>query len=272
MLARPLKIPELPWPIGISINMYKNLFNLKNKVVVICGAGGLLGRELVSCFLEHDAQVIALDISNFKHDNSSVLSLIMDINDANSVESTLDRIFKEFGKIDAWVNCAYPRTSDWNKNLEESSLEWFNKNTEIHLGGYYLVSKNVLEKMKPQGFGSLINFSSIYGIVGPNFSIYEGLSINNPVAYSAIKAGIINLSRYLATYYGPFGLRINCVSPGGVYDKQNAEFVKRYNQLTPMRRMAEKEEIAGGVLFLASDAASYVTGQNLIIDGGWTAQ
>ncbi|MBY0518481.1 MAG: SDR family oxidoreductase [Bacteriovoracaceae bacterium] len=251
--------------------MYKELFDFKDKVVVVCGAGGLIGKELVQCFIEYNAKVVAIDINKIRHENTDVLCLQMDINSEHSVSTALDNIFKKFGRIDSWVNCAYPRTSDWNKSVEESGPEWFNKNTEIHLGGYYLTSRAVLERMKVQGEGSLVNFSSIYGVVGPNFNIYEGLSINNPVAYSAIKAGIINLSKYFATYYGPFNLRVNCVSPGGVFDNQDSVFVKRYSALTPMRRMAKKQEIAGSVLFLSSNAASYITGQNLLIDGGWTA-
>lgn len=259
-------------PIGACEMNYQNLFNLQGKKVVICGAGGLIGKELVSCFMAHKAEVIALDLKKPVGQPAGVLVLEADINSENSLTANLDQIYKEKGAVDCWINCAYPRTSDWGKSLEEANLDWFNKNNELHLGGYFLSSKMILERMKSQGKGSLVNFSSIYGVVGPNFTVYENLPMTNPVAYSAIKAGIINLSRYLATYYGPQGLRVNCLSPGGVFDNQNPEFVKRYSQLTPMRRMAKKEEIAGAAVFLASDASSYMTGQNLVVDGGWTAQ
>lgn len=250
--------------------MYKNLFNLEGEVIVICGAGGLIGKELVSCFEAHGADVIAADLridgGLFKQ------GIELDINIEDSMSKALDEIYQKKGRLDSWVNCAYPRTSDWSKTLEDSSLEWFNTNTEIHLGGYFNASKLVLERMKGSRKGSLINFSSIYGFLGPNFSIYKDLPMTNPVAYSAIKAGIINLSKYLATYYGAYNLRVNTISPGGVFDNQNPEFVERYNKLTPLGRMANKDEIAGSALFLAGSASTYISGHNLVVDGGWSAQ
>jgi NAD(P)-dependent dehydrogenase (short-subunit alcohol dehydrogenase family) len=250
--------------------MYKKIFNFESKIIVVCGAGGLIGKELVKCYAELGARVVSLDI-NPCEESSNVTALVCDINSENSVRETVKKIIKDFGRIDSWVNCAYPRTKDWGKTLEEADLNWFNENTQLHLGGYFNVSKIVLEQMKIQKSGSLINYSSIYGIVGPNFSIYEDLPMTNPVAYSAIKAGIINLSKYFATYYGPHGVRVNCISPGGVADGQNATFVERYNKLTPLGRMSTKEEIAASTVFLSSDAASFITGHNLVVDGGWTA-
>lgn len=251
--------------------MYKDIFRFDQKIIVVCGAGGLIGKELVQCYLDHEATVVALDLNEVKFSSDRVHSMICDIGSEASVETAIKRIIQKFGKIDSWINCAYPRTQDWSKPLEEANLEWFNKNTNLHLGGYFNASKLALEQMKKQKFGSLVNFSSIYGMQGPNFSIYEGLPMTNPVAYSAIKAGIINLSLYLSTYYGAYGVRVNCVSPGGVFDNQNEEFVRRYNALTPLKRMAAKTEISGAALFLSSEAASYITGHNLVVDGGWTS-
>ena len=125
--------------------------------------------------------------------------------------------------------------------------------------------------MKRQGGGSIINFASIYGVVAPDFSIYEGTDMTMPVAYSAIKGGIITLSKYFATYYGGDNIRVNAISPGGIFSGQAESFVDRYAQKTPMKRMGTPEEIAGAVVFLSSNASSYVTGQNLLVDGGWTA-
>lgn len=251
--------------------MYKDLFSFKGKTVAICGAGGLIGKEITQCFFEHDANVVMMDINEPQVINDQVLSVQVDINSKESLQKAIDKINKKFKKIDIWINTAYPRTKDWGKSLEDSDIDWFNTNTEMHLGGYFLSSKLALEEMKAKGGGCLINFASIYGILGPNFSVYEGLPMTNPVAYAAIKGGIINLTRYFATYYGPDGVRVNTISPGGVFDNQNEEFVRRYNNLTPLKRMAKKEEIAGPVLFLASDAASYITGHNLVVDGGWSA-
>jgi NAD(P)-dependent dehydrogenase (short-subunit alcohol dehydrogenase family) len=125
--------------------------------------------------------------------------------------------------------------------------------------------------MKVQQFGSIVNLSSIYGTVGPDFTIYEGTNMTMPAAYSAIKGGIVNFSRYLASYYGPYGIRVNCVSPGGILDQQDELFVKQYEKKVPMRRMGLPEDIAPSISFLLSDETKYITGQNLIIDGGWTS-
>jgi len=125
--------------------------------------------------------------------------------------------------------------------------------------------------MKNQQFGSIVNISSIYGTVGPDFTIYEGTNMTMPAAYSAIKGGIVNFTRYLASYYGPYGIRVNCVSPGGILDQQDELFVKQYEKKVPMRRMGLPEDIAPSISFLLSDETKYITGQNLIIDGGWTS-
>ncbi len=126
--------------------------------------------------------------------------------------------------------------------------------------------------MRSQEFGSIVNISSIYGIVGPDFDVYKGTEMIMPAAYSAIKGGVINFSRYLSTLYGPHGIRVNCVSPGGVFNNQNPVFVDQYSQITPLKRMGLSREIAPSVGFLLSDEASYITGHNLVVDGGWTAK
>ena len=125
--------------------------------------------------------------------------------------------------------------------------------------------------MKGQKYGSIVNIASIYGLVGPDFSIYEGTSMTMPAAYSAIKGGVINFTRYLASYYGSFDIRVNCVSPGGIFDKQSSSFVNNYESKVPLRRMGLPEDISPTVTFLLGQEASYITGQNIIIDGGWTA-
>ena len=125
--------------------------------------------------------------------------------------------------------------------------------------------------MKNQEFGSIVNISSIYGTVGPDFTIYEGTNMTMPAAYSAIKGGVINFTRYLASYLGPQNIRVNTISPGGIFDNQPANFVDNYNKKVPLRRMGLPNDITPSVIFLLSDESSYITGQNIIIDGGWTA-
>ena len=139
------------------------------------------------------------------------------------------------------------------------------------MNGYFVCCQKVLKLMKIKKRGVIVNVASIYGILGPNFNLYDGTDMTVAAAYSMIKGGIVNLSRYLSTYYGPYNIRINAVCPGGIFDNQPKKFVKKYNSLTPLGRMADPKDIAGPIVFLCSDAASYITGQVLNIDGGWSA-
>jgi len=254
--------------------MYKELIDFKNKKVVVFGAG-LIGREIIKAFGEFNASVIVIDTLEENEFKSLGLDFHeyykCDVVNKEDVNKVVESIFFKHNKIQSWVNVFYPKNKCEDASIEGAPLEWFNSETKAHLGGYFLVSQSVLKEMSSRGSGSLINFSSIYGFLGPNFSIYEGLDMKNSVAYSAIKGGVINLTRYLASFYGPMGIRVNTVSPGGVFDNQNEIFVKKYSNLTPLRRMANKEEVAMPVLFLASEASSYITGQNIIIDGGWSS-
>ena len=181
-------------------------------------------------------------------------------------------LIDRFGKIDGWVNNAYPRTEDWGNKFEDIKYESWKKNVDLQLGSVFLCCKLVLEHMKKNNYGSIVNIASIYGVIGPDFSIYEGTEMTMPAAYSAIKGGVINFSRYLASYYGKYGLRVNCVSPGGIYNNQNKKFVNNYIKNVPLKRMGMPSDISPAVSFLLSEDSSYVTGQNLIVDGGWTCK
>jgi NAD(P)-dependent dehydrogenase (short-subunit alcohol dehydrogenase family) len=255
--------------------MYKGLFSCKNKVVMITGGAGLIGREIAKGFRDFDATVYIADKSSENveqlSNQSGIRFISLDISDEKSIKMAVDAIVQDKGRVDVLVNCAYPRTSDWGVKLEQIPAQSLMDNLNAHLGGYFLTCRVVAEHMKKERGGSIINFASIYGIVGPDFSIYEGTPMTMPAAYSAIKGGIIAFSRYLATYYGNDNIRVNSLSPGGVYDNQPGAFVEKYSQKTPLGRMAQPSDIVGGVIYLASDASSYVTGHNLILDGGWTA-
>jgi len=246
------------------------MIDLHNKVVVITGSSGLLGRAFVQHCREAGAIVLCADIQA-PHDPAQ-RSYALDISSEDSVHSVVGEMVAQEGRIDGWINNAFPRTADWSTRFENISFESWNRNLQTHLGGYFLCCQTALEQMKKQGSGSLVNIGSIYGVVGPDFSVYEGTNMTTAGAYPAIKGGIIQLTRYLATYYGPSGVRVNALSPGGVEDHQAAPFVQAYGERTPLRRMATPDDIAPGAVYLLSDAAGYVTGHNLLIDGGWTAK
>lgn len=243
------------------------MFSIKNKVIVITGGNGLLGKTMVDTFKANGAIIISADL-HFNQPGPN--DYVMDITNQDSVQSTINQILEKYHKIDGWVNNAYPRTDDWGNKFEDIKLDSWRKNVDMHLNGYFLCCQLVLEQMKIQGFGALVNMSSIYGHLGPDFTVYNGTEMTMPAAYAAIKGGIHNLTKYLASYYGKSQIRINSISPGGIFDSQNETFVKQYNEKVPMKRMGSPKDIVGGVYFLLSDESSYITGHNLVIDGGWS--
>jgi NAD(P)-dependent dehydrogenase (short-subunit alcohol dehydrogenase family) len=242
--------------------------NLKDKIIVVTGGSGLVGKEIVSNIRSKGGIAINAEV-NIETDLEKGLVNI-DITDDSSVYVGIDSVIDHFGKIDGLVNNAYPRTNDWGTRFENVNPESWRKNVDMQLNSYFVVSQKVLNQMALQGYGSIVNIASIYGVVGNDFTLYEEYGGTSPAAYSAIKGGLINFSRYLASYYGKKGIRVNCVSPGGIFDNQHPSFVSRYEAKVPMGRLGKPDDIAPAVSFLLSDEAKYITGQNLIVDGGWT--
>jgi len=256
------------------------LFSLKEKVVLITGSVGLLGLKMCEALCEHDAIVVMTDINKKKLNSVStklrekhpdkILSIYIDIVDEKSVQNGLQKTLDVTGSVDVLINNAYPYNKHYGRVYEDIEFKDWRENVDMHLNGYFNVTHKVSKVMMKQKQGNIINIASIYGVLGPHFDIYKDLGITMPSEYSAIKGGIINFTRYLATYLAPFNIRVNSISPGGIYDKQSPSFVKRYCKEVPLGRMASPLDIVGGVVYLASDASSYVTGQNLMIDGGWS--
>lgn len=254
---------------------YKGLFSCEDKVAIVTGGAGLMGREIVKALHEFGAIVYMADIDmkgddRFKN-NSQIKAVSLDVTSKSSIKNAIKKVIKTEGRIDILVNSAYPRTKDWGVRFEDITYSSWTTNVNNHLGGYFLCCQVAAEEMKRSGGGSIVNLASIYGILGPDFSIYEGTKMTMPAAYAAIKGGIITLTKYIATYYAKYNVRANVVSPGGIYDNQPESFVERYSKKTPLGRMGMPSEVVGAVIYLASDASSYVTGHNLVVDGGWTA-
>lgn len=259
---------------------YLSKFSLDRKIAFVTGGVGLIGTEITNALADTGAKVVILDINPGKakelqqklnDEGKDVETEMFDVTNLSEVEKNIDNLRKKYGSIDVWVNAAYPRTSDWGTKVEELTVNSWQKNVDMHLNSYCWISRKICLVMAKQNSGSLINFGSIYGVVGNDFTIYEGTGMNPPLAYSAIKGGIINLSRYLASYFGKNNVRVNTICPGGIFDNQNETFVKNYSNKTLLKRMGNPDEIASAVLFLASDASSYITGVTLMVDGGWTA-
>jgi NAD(P)-dependent dehydrogenase (short-subunit alcohol dehydrogenase family) len=264
----------------LTKKIYPDKFSLKNKIAVVAGGAGLLGKHVSIGLAQAGAKVYVSDINEkegikiekeYNKKDMQLKWIRLDITKINSIKSCIDKIMKQDKKIDIWVNCAYPKTSDWSDKFENIKIESWKRNVDMHMNGYFNCCQQIGLHMKKQKFGCIINFGSIYGVVGPDFTIYHGSKITMPAAYSAIKGGIINLTKYLSTYLAKDGIRVNAICPGGIYNNQSKNFVKLYENKTPMGRMGKPDEIAGPVIFLASDAASYITGHILLVDGGWTA-
>lgn len=250
--------------------MNDSIFKLKDKVVLITGGAGIQGPEHAKAFKEVGAKVVVTDIKGG--------DLKMDVTSSESINQTIKKIVKDYGRIDVLVNNAGATGKQVARaavSFEEQKLEDWEYIIKVNLTGVFLCSQAVGKIMAKQGGGSIINIASIYGLVAPDFKIYketeyEGKKMGTPAAYAASKGGVISLTKYLASYWAKKKIRVNCIIPGGIFDKQSENFVKAYSRRVPLGRMAKKNEISGALLYLASDLSSYVTGANMVIDGGLT--
>lgn len=241
---------------------------LKNKVIIVTGGSGLLGNEMLQYLKMNEAITVNADIINNNEETDFVHT---DITDDISVNNLFQTVMNRHGKIDGLVNNAYPRTKDWGTRFENILSASWKKNVDLQLNSVFYTCQQVLSYMQPRKCGSIVNIASIYGIVGPDFSVYGDTGMTMPAAYSAIKGGIINFTKYLASYVGKYNIRANCISPGGIFDNQPQPFVTSYEQKVPLARMGTPADIAPAVAFLLSDESLYISGHNLVVDGGWTA-
>jgi NAD(P)-dependent dehydrogenase (short-subunit alcohol dehydrogenase family) len=258
------------------------LFSLKNKTAIVTGAGGLLGRQHCDALLSAGAVVVACDVNDLNKGNfdSDICFIKADITDPESIKNLKKTVIRDFGGIDILVNNAAlndkfedPLSAKENSMFENYPLELWNRSLEVNLTGTFLCSQIIGKAMVEKGKGSIINIASTYGLVAPNQDLYQKdgeQMFYKSVSYPVTKAAVISLTKYLASYWGRSGVRVNSLSPGGVENKQDEFFIKNYSARTPLGRMAQPDDYKGAIIFLASDASSYMNGANLIVDGGYT--
>jgi 2-deoxy-D-gluconate 3-dehydrogenase len=280
-----------------------DLFDLSGRVAVVTGGAGLLGKEFCKTLAQAGALVVIADmdeeaalaqaaslnrewpvpLGSARVDPLRAIGVHTDIASPISTRQLINKTLAEFGRLDILVNSAaidpkfdpaHEASSTADSSFEDFPLEVWQQTIEVNLTGMFLSCQAAVRPMLVQGGGTIVNVCSIYGLVGPDQRIYQNpgqAAQYKPVYYSVTKAGVLGLTRYLATYYAGKNLRVNALTPGGVFNGHEESFVQAYSARAVIGRMAEKNEMNGALLFLASDASSYMTGANLIVDGGWTA-
>lgn len=263
-------------------------FDLTERIAVVTGGAGLLGRVFAHALAEHGAAVAVLDldgasveqvVQELRADGADTIGVVCDVAAPSSVVRAAATVREWRGVPHVLVNNAATKTDDVRAFFSDSAstdLDGWRKVMAVNLDGMFLVAREFGAAMVAEGRGSIVQTASIYGVVAPDLRIYEGLSflgapMTSPVTYSASKAGVVGLTRHLAVEWAPSGVRVNTLVPGGVRSGQDPLFIERYAARTPLGRMADPEEMAGAVVFLAADASSYVTGQTITVDGGLTA-
>jgi NAD(P)-dependent dehydrogenase (short-subunit alcohol dehydrogenase family) len=253
---------------------------LNKKVIVVTGGAGLLGKAFIKEILAHGGIAILTDINTSLAqefideikveypDHFYVAN--MDITNKSSINSLINDISKRYGGIDCLVNNAYPKNKNYGKQIEDVSYEDFSENISTHVGGYFLTSQQFGIFFKNHKGGNIINISSIYGTLAPRFELYKNTEMTVPVEYAAIKSSIIQLTKYFAQYFKKDNIRVNCLSPGGVLDNQPESFVRSYNSFCSKKGMLEPLDVANTLIFLLSDSSKFITGQNLIVDDGFS--
>lgn len=270
---------------------------LKDKVIVVTGGAGLIGKGFIESIVLHGGiGVIAdlnLELAHKAKDsiikklqacpspiNSTSLDLIdleqriyclsLDITSKASLTQAIEELHARYGKIDALVNNAYPRTQMWGKkNFFEVEYEDFCANMNMQMGGYLLTSQQFAKYFKTQGHGNIVSMSSIQGVYAPKFDTYIGTQMDSPVEYSIIKAGVCHMTRYMAKYLANTGIRANAIAPGGILDNQPQSFLERYRSHCTSKGMLDPQDLSGTLVFLLSDASTYINGQILVVDDGW---
>ncbi|MDY3203745.1 MAG: oxidoreductase [Arcobacter sp.] len=260
---------------------------ITNKVVVITGGAGRIGSAFVKAVIENEGIAVIGDINEdianktidkISNDlkekvqdiSSKVLFINLDISSKSSVLSCINFLDKKYGKIDALVNNAYPKSKNFGKKFFDIEMEDFNEFSNLHLGGYFNISQQFIKYFLKQNHGNIINISSIQGIAAPAFETYEGTSMHSPIEYTVVKHGLIGMTKYMAKMFKKDRIRVNAISPGGILDNQPEIFLKKYKNRCGTKGMLDSIDLTGTLIYLLSDSSQYLNGQNIVLDDGFS--
>lgn len=260
------------------------MMSLSGRVAAITGGAGHIGRAMADALAEQGSAIVLIDRHRDTLDAAvetlrqrwgvATEGLLIDLESETERASVAGQIAQRFGRVDVLVNNAGfvgdSKLQGWVAPFEEQSIETWRRALEVNVTAAFHLSQGLAPLLRAHGTGSIVNVASIYGVVGPDHGLYAGTPMGNPAAYAVSKGGMVQMTRWLATTLAPH-VRVNCISPGGVARNQPALFAERYIQRTPLGRMGTEEDFKGAVLYFASDLSAWVTGENLMVDGGWTA-
>ena len=239
----------------------------KEKIILVTGGSGLIGKSIIKDLTEDSYVPINIDITASEN---SCEHFKCDITKEDEIEGVFKRVHEKYGRIDGLVNNAYPRKEAFGADFFDVQEKQLIEQLHFQLASYYLCCQKVLPYLQKSNGGSIVNISSIYGSVGNDFSLYENTKMNPPGVYNMVKGGINSLTNYLAAKFGKDQIRVNTISPGGIFDNQDQKFVEKYIQKVPLARMGNPDDISPVICFLMSDKSKYITGQNILVDGGLT--
>jgi len=261
-----------------------DLARLDGRVAVVTGGAGHIGSVVADALAEQGAAIAVVDLDEARCDGTAsdiarrrgvrTMPVAADLSDEEATRAIADRVGDELGSIDVLVHVAALVSAEplpnWTTPFEEQGTQVWRRALEVNLTSVFVLTQACTAALRASGHGSVITFGSTYGVVGPDWRIYEGTGMGNAAGYAASKGGVIQLTRWLATTLAP-DVRVNCLTPGGVFRDHPDSFRSSYEARTPLGRMASEEDYKGATVFLASDLSAYVTGHNLVVDGGWTA-
>lgn len=250
---------------------------LNDNVVIISGGAGLIGSAISRKIVEYGGRIVLVDTNDKKinllkkeFSDNLCLALNMDVGNEKDANLVIEKALLKFGHIDSLIHAAYPRSPQWGKKFEDIKQKYLYQDLSSQIGDSILFAQKMLNYFRKNKNGNLIFVSSIQGVMAPKFEHYKDTNMTSPIEYTAAKHSLIGITRYLAKYYKGNNIRVNCISPGGILENQPKTFLKKYKKVCNDKGMLEAEDVVGAFIFLLSDLSRYITGQNIVVDDGWS--